>query len=175
MNNFWLKTISLTEIIGGGCGVLLTIYFIFVTKHTAFSFAIFPILFAINFMCLFAGIFLWKKNVIGRKLSIITQFIHLPKIVSPLLTFMFSFGIDIYPYAQFWDRSSKMGIEFKLIAFYQFYINMQNAPIGFGLNIVAIAFLIMLFRYDPTDLESFADEIDLPPTLNKYSDVGGNI
>ena len=174
MNNIWLKIISISEIVGGGFGVLLTIYLLFVSSHNIFSFIFFPIFFAINFLCLFAGIFLWKKKPLGKTLSIITQFIHLPKLVSPALTFIFSFGIDIYPYIKFFNGKSLWGIEFKLITFYQFFINMKDAPIGFGLSIIAIVFLVILFRYNPNDLLENPIKKDIPPTPNEYSDIGGD-
>lgn len=58
----------------------------------------------IDTLAVVAGITLWRETSFGRKASIVVQFIQLPKITSPVIIFLFSFGFD------FWLHASPSGI-----------------------------------------------------------------
>lgn len=97
-------------------------------------------------MSLVAGVLLWRDHRAGRMASIIVQAIQLPKLVSPLLIFLFSFGLDFYPYIQVEAGVSKVGVDFKLAAFYNLFLNRPGTPVAVGISIPAIVFLAVLIR-----------------------------
>jgi hypothetical protein len=170
----WIKIISTLEIIGGVVGNLFILYFIVISGFEVAVLIIAPFACAIYTLSLAAGIYLWKKKPLGRKLSLITQLIQLPKIVSPLIVFMFSFGFDIYPYLTFKNGYSLAGLEFKLLAYNELYIDVGNAPYGFGISILSVIFLMLLYKYQPTEPLPAELENQMPPQPDEYSDMGGN-
>jgi hypothetical protein len=169
----WIKLISILEIIGGVVGNLFIVYFVVISGFDVNVLLIAPVAFAIYTLSLVAGIYLWKGKSIGRKLSIITQFIQLPKIISPLIVFTFCFGLDIYPYLMFRNGFSTVGLEFKLLAYNELYIDVANAPYGLGVSIMAIIFLLLLYRYNPPAPQPPEPEIEMPPRPDEYPDIDG--
>ena len=163
MSNFWIKFISILEIVGGISGILFAIYLLIVSQHNLYSFLLYPIVFAICILCLSAGALLSRKKELGRKLSIVIQIIQIPKLVSVPLTFTISFGLDIYPYISVIGKTSKAGVDIKFLAFYQFLISLQNAPFGVGVSITSIIFLIILLRGLPESIVRETSGNDLPP------------
>ena len=107
-----------------------------------------PIAIGIYLMSLVAGVLLWREHSAGRRASIIVQMIQLPKLVSPILIFMFSFGFDFYPYIVVGGGVSKLEADLKLLAFYNLYLNRPGLPVAFGISIPAAAFLILLLRHE---------------------------
>src|SRR5262249_43826494 len=105
-----------------------------------------PIPISIYFLSLVAGVALWRDNSFGRKASIVVQAIQLPKIVSPLIIFTFSFGFDLWVHILLTRGFSSLGFEFKFLAFNQFFFNVQDAPFGLGVSIIACISLAMLLR-----------------------------
>lgn len=161
MTKTWLKIISILEIVGGIFGIVNLIWWFLVSPFNIYSLIIASIPIAVCIFSILAGYWLWTGNRFGRTASMIVQAIQLPKIFSSLVIFMFSFGFDVWvQFIIFKNGLSNLGVEFKFLAFNQFFINVENAPTGLGLSITGLIFLIMLINYRP---EVFVEEVESPP------------
>lgn len=163
------RLISGLEVIGGVGGLI-----ILAKQFPAFRFEISVILLApiaigVYLMSLVAGLLLWREHRAGRVASIIVQAIQLPKLVSPLLIFMFSFGFDFYPFVAVARGVSRVQVEVKFFAFYNLYLNIPEVPVSFGVSIPAIIFLIVLLRYKPGKTQE-KPMPPLPPTSSEWGD-----
>lgn len=99
----------------------------------------------IEIFAVVAGIALWIETSFGRKASMAIQLIQLPKITSPAIIFMFSFGFDVWVHA-----SSDGLVGFQTSVFFnQLFFNVPNAPIDFGFSVTAIIALVILKRFKP--------------------------
>jgi len=148
------------EIVGGVAGIGLVIWVLLATPFNVLTLIIAPIPISIYILSLVAGVALWRDNSFGRKASIIVQAIQLPKIVSPLIIFTFSFGFDIWVHILLTREISKLGFEFRPLADNEFFFNVPDAPFGLGVSITACIFLAMLLRHKPGKAEEAAI---LPP------------
>jgi hypothetical protein len=99
----------------------------------------------IDITAVVAGVTLWRGTSFGRKVSLAIQAVQLPKIMSPTLVFLFSFGFDVWVHA---SPSGVAGIEFSILN-HQLFLNVQNAPVSFGISITAIIALVILKKYQP--------------------------
>jgi len=160
MSKTWVRIISVLEIVGGVFGIGDVIWVLLATPFNALTLILAPIPISIYILSLVAGIALWRDNLFGRKASIVVQAIQLPKIVSPLIIFTFSFGFDIWVHILFTSEFSKLGFEFRSLADNEFFFNVQDAPISLGVSITACIFLAMLLRHRPGKTEEAAI---LPP------------
>jgi hypothetical protein len=159
------RLIAGLELIGGTCGLVLLAKQLPYFRVDAHVIILAPIAISIFLMSLVAGALLWRGHRAGRIASIIVQMIQLPKLASPLLIFMFSFGFDFYPYIAVARGVSNVEVDFKLLAFYNLYLNRPGFPFAFGISIPAAVFLIMLFRYKPRGtLEKMMPPPPPPPT-----------
>lgn len=166
--NTWMRIIAVLEIIGGGVGVLFVVYMSVMSEFAFNVIILMPIFLGIYILSLLAGIKLWERTEFGRKASIVTQFIQLPKLVSPAFTFMFSFGFDLFPHITFVNNLSTMGIQFRLFSDGQMFLNTQ-APLMLGFSLTSIFALIQLWNYDPNAVEEKASEgDDGPPGPEEY-------
>jgi hypothetical protein len=145
----WVRIISVSEIAGGLAGIGFMLWSLMVTPFNGLTLLLAPIPINIYILSLVAGVALWRDNSFGRKASIVVQAIQLPKIVSPLIIFTFSFGFDLWIQLLLSRGFSKLGFEFRTLAFYEFFINVQDAPFGLGVSITACIFLAMLLRHKP--------------------------
>lgn len=164
MSKAWMRIISVLEMIGGAVGVGLVIWWLLATPVNAFTVAIAPIPISIYIFSFVAGVSLWRGSSFGRKASIVVQVIQLPKVVSPFIIFMFSFGLDLWVHTLFAEGFSTVGFEFRALAFHQFFINVQ-APVGIGVSLTAVISLVMLIRYKPEGTQEVAM---LPPAPVPY-------
>jgi hypothetical protein len=169
MTKVWQRLISVFEVVGGVFGIIILAWQLIVSTDDGYVLLLAPVAYAIYLMSLVAGVLLWREHRAGRMASIIVQAIQLPKLVSPFLIFTFSFGFDFYPYIQFAEGFSNVGVDFRLLAFHQLYINIQEAPVGAGVSIPAAAFLIMLLRYKPAGARGNMMPPP-PPTSSDWSD-----
>ena len=163
------RLIAGLELIGGTWGLVLL-----AKQFPAFRLEIYVILLApiaigIFLMSLVAGALLWRGHRAGRMASIIVQVIQLPKLVSPFLIFMFSFGFDFYPYIVATRGVSRIEADFKVLAFYNLYLNRPGMPVAFGISIPAVVFLIVLLRYKPAGTSGKMMPPP-PPTSSDWSD-----
>lgn len=149
MSRIWRRLISVLEIVGGVFGIILMVWELLASPVEGYAFLLAPVSYGIFILSLVAGVLLWREHRLGRIGSIIVQTIQLPKILSPFLIFNFSFGFDFYAYVQSEAGFSKVGVDVKLLAFQQLYLNIQEAPFGAGISIPAIVFLIMLLLHKP--------------------------
>jgi len=152
------------ELVGGVVGIGYEIWWLLATPFNALTLILAPIPISIYILSLVAGVALWRGNSFGRKASIVVQAIQLPKIVSPLIIFMFSFGFDLWVHILPTRRFSNLGFEFRFLAFNQFFFNVQDAPCGLGVSITACIFLAALLRHKPGRVEDAAILPPLPPT-----------
>jgi len=114
----------------------------------------------IDLLAIVAGITVWGGSSFGRKASLIIQFIQLPKITSPPIIFLFSFGLDLWVHA-----SSSGDVGFQISVFFnQFFLNVPNAPVDFGISITAIIALVILKKYQPPS--RMAGTLPPPPPTN---------
>ena len=160
MSKTWVRIISVLEIVGGMAGIGLVIWALLATPFNALTLIIAPIPISIYILSLVAGVALWRDNSFGCKASIIVQAIQLPKIVSPLIIFTFSFGFDIWVHILLTREFSKLGFEFRPLADNEFFFNVPDAPFGLGVSITACIFLAMLRRHKPGRAK---EAVILPP------------
>lgn len=108
-----------------------------------------------------AGIMLWRGTSFGRKTSMAVQAIQLPKIISPALIFMFSFGFDFWLHAS----SSAFGFQTAIIGNNQIFIGVgvQDVPVDLGVSVTAIIALVILNKYKPA-ATSVHPSPPLPPS-----------
>jgi hypothetical protein len=169
MNKALLRLISGLEVIGGVGGLVILAKQIPAFRVEINVILLAPIAIGIYLMSLVAGLLLLREHRAGRIASIIVQAIQLPKLVSPLLVFMFSFGFDFYPFIVVARGVSRVEAEFRLFAFYNLYLNRPEMPVAFGVSIPAIAFLIVLLRYKPGSTQE-KPMPPLPPTSSEWGD-----
>jgi hypothetical protein len=149
MAKVWRRIISVLEIVGGAFGIVIVAWELAVRPLDVYTPVLGGFAISIYLLSLIAGVLLWLERPAARVASIVTQGVQLPKLISPPLTFTFSFGFDLYPYVQSAAGFLKLGFDLKLLAFHQLFLNMEGAPVGIGISIPASVFLIMLFRYKP--------------------------
>jgi hypothetical protein len=160
-----IKLISVLEIVGGVFGIGLIVWALASASgpYNLFSLLIVPLLLGIDALSLIAGVALWRGSSFGRKASLVVQTIQIPKLASPLLTFAFSFGLDLSVYYLLAGNFTKLGFEFKVLAFNAFHINMPGAPMGLGVSLTACVFLALLFRYQPGVIAHEIPPLPPPP------------
>jgi hypothetical protein len=150
MSKFWIRLIAILEIIGGLCGIVFVALELVAGPTDRQTLILAAIALAVYLFSLIAGITLWIRRPFGRVASIIIQAIQLPKYMSQLLIFMFSFGADAYVYGILTNKAQAIfGFEFKFLAFNQLFVNVADSPAGFGISIPACAFLVMLLKDKP--------------------------
>jgi hypothetical protein len=149
MSKTWVRIISVSEIFGGVFGIGLVIWGLVVTPFNVLTLILAPLPISIYIFSLVAGVALWRDNSFGRKASIVVQAIQLPKIVSPLIIFMFSLGFELWVNILLTGELSRLGFEFSLLASYEFFFNAPDTPFGLGVSINACIFLTMLLRHKP--------------------------
>lgn len=165
MSKTWVRIISVFEIVGGVVGIGFVIWALLATPFNASNLILAPIIISIYILSLVAGVALWRGKSFGRKASIVVQAIQLPKIVSPLVIFMFSFGFDLWVHIMFTRRFWGRGIEFRVFAFHQLFFNVRDAPLGLGVSIIACIFLAVLLRHKPGRTDEAAILPPPPPPL----------
>jgi len=165
MSKFWTYLIAIPEIVGGLCGVTFLIWQSVTTPIALHNIPVAIIVVAIYLLSLAGGIGLLLGRNFGRVASIIVQVIQLPKYSSQILIFMFSFGFDVYVYGMLTNTAQTIfGVEFKLLAFYQLFATVIDAPVLFGISIPATAFLIVLLRKPQLAAPDDAPTIDAERT-----------
>lgn len=155
-----IKFISALEIIGGVCGIGFIVWVVASAPYNPVHLLIATIPLGIDALSLIAGIALWRGSAFGRKASIVVQTIQIPKLLSPLFTFSFSFGFDVSVHYMLAGDFATVGTQVKFLAFNAVFINMPDSPMGMGVSLTACVFLALLFRYQP---ETVTDETALPP------------
>jgi hypothetical protein len=167
MAKVWIRIISVLEIIGGIFGILFTAWQIAVSPINIFTIIFGLVILGIYVLSLVAGVALWQGRPFGRTASIIVQAIQLPKIMSPTIIFTFSFGLDLWIHFLLSETVTKVGFEFRFLAYNEFFLNMQGAPLGLGISIISCIFLPMLVRYKALPEREAAI---LPPSPVQWDD-----
>jgi len=156
----WMKIIAVLEIIGGIFGFLIIAWVLVSMPFDPTALVLAPIVFLIYGLSLFAGIALLRDRRYGRTASIVVQCIQIPKIFSPALIFMFSFGFDVWVHFLLHPNFTTAGVEIKLGAFNQLFISVPDAPLGLGISLVGPVFLALLLKYNPS---AAPEPIEPPP------------
>lgn len=165
MSKFWTYLIATLEIVGGLCGVIFIIWQSVTTPLAPHNIPVAIIILAIYVLSFAGGIGLLLGRNFGRVASIVVQVIQLPKYSSQVLIFMFSFGFDVYVYGMLTNTAQTIfGVEFKLLAFYQLFATVIDAPVLVGISIPATVFLTMLLRRPKLDERDDAPAIDAERT-----------
>ena len=159
MKVIWLKIIAVLEIIGGILGIAFMFWVLLTNPVNVFTILLAIVATGIYVLSLVAGLLLWQDRSNGRTASIVVQVIALPKIITPAIIFMFSFGFDVWLHYLQTAVSSNVGFEFRFLAFNQFFINAPNAPVGIGVSITSCVFLAILVKHKPGAVSAEA----LPP------------
>jgi hypothetical protein len=144
-----IKVIAVLEIIGGFGGAALTVWLIFRGAFSLSGVIIMPLIIGIDLLSFVGGIALWRGRTFGRTASLIFQAIQLPKIVSPAVLFMFSFGFDAWVHVLFADDFIHLGFDQKFLVSNQLAFVIPSAPMGFGVSLTAWVYLVMLLKYVP--------------------------
>jgi hypothetical protein len=168
MSKVWRRLISVLEIVGGVFGIIILAWELVASPADGYTLLLAPVSYGIFILSLVAGVLLWREHRAGRMTSVVVQAIQLPKIVSPVLIFTFSFGFDFYPYVLSDAGFSKVGVDLRLLAFHQLYLNIEEAPFAAGVSVPAVMFLIMLLRYKPATRGEMVPPP--PPTGSEWSD-----
>jgi hypothetical protein len=95
MLTIWHKAIAVSQIVGGGFGLIIIIISIMRPESLAFPPGFYyysPIIFAI---ALFAGILFWKRSIAGYRLTLATQTIQLIQISTGLFTYKVTLGLQL--------------------------------------------------------------------------------
>ena len=148
MASLWLRLIAALEILGGMFGIGLALWQVF-SLPSSLPYYSLPFVFLIYTFSLVAGIELWRGRRRGHIASVVVQSIQLVKIFSTPITFAFSFGLDVYLNWLQADGLSDLSINFRFLAFHQFFINMPDVPTGLGVSVLALLFLTILILYKP--------------------------
>src|SRR5258706_9738849 len=127
MSKVPIRIIAVLQIIGGLLGIAFTSWTMATQMSNILSAPIGVIEVLIDFLAVVAGIALWRETSFGRKASIVIQLIQLPKIASPAIVFLFSFGFDVWVHA---SSSGVVGIQTS-VSFNQLFLNVPNAPVDF--------------------------------------------
>ena len=158
----WIRIIAALEITGGVFGVVFVAWWFLAAPNNTLSplLAIVPV--GINVLSFVAGVALWRGSEFGRKCSIAVQLIQAPKIISPAVVFMFSFGFDLWvQYLELPEGPANLGAEFRLLAFFLLSFGTAGVPVGLGVSVTACLSLVLLSRYKPGQISA----IDaLPPS-----------
>jgi hypothetical protein len=145
MSKVPIRIIAILEIIGGLFGMVFVIWAMIHQTSNIFSRMIGIVEVLIEILAVVAGTALWAETSFGRKASLAIQLIQLPKITSPAIIFMFSFGFDVWVHA---SSDGVVGIQTS-VSFNQLFLNVPNAPVDFGISITAIIALAILKKYEP--------------------------
>ena len=175
MSKVPIRIIAVLQIIGGLFIVAITGWELVTQTSSAVHqiAGIFAILIALleSFVAIFAvvaGITLWRGTSFGRRASMAVQAIQLPKIISPALIFMFSFGFD------FWLHASSSFLGFQTVFFgnNQIFIGVgvQDMPVDLGVSVTAIIALVVLKKFKPVARTSLRPSPPLPPSEWATSD-----
>ena len=157
MSKICIRIISILEIIGGLSGIALVVREIMAAPTDHHPVVIGVIALAVYVFSLIAGVALWLERPFGRVASIVVQAIQLPKYISQLIIFMFSFGFDVYVYGMLTTNAQPVfGFELKFLAFNQLFVNVPDAPVGFGISISSCVFLGILLTFKPKRLSQDA-------------------
>lgn len=148
----WIKIISVLQIIGGVCGIVIGLVLTYLGRTSADIVAV--VAFGINILSLVAGIALWRGRKSGRTTSIIVQAIQLLKIISPPVIFNFSFGLDIWVHFLFFGGPTDVGLNYAILAHSALSFKNSVEPSGFGISIISCVFLPLLLSYKPMPTHS---------------------
>lgn len=161
--HIWMKIIAVLEIVGGIAGILLVVWILAMTPFNPLSLLILPIVVGIYVLSLVAGIALWRGRKYGRTASIVVQCIQIPKLISPQIIFMFSFGVDVWVYFFRSPELFKIGFESRFGAFNQFFVYAPGAPYGLGISVTGLIILVLLITYKPNRTLEPIEPLPPPP------------
>ena len=154
MSRIPIRTIAVLEIIGGLFSLCFIGWAVATQPSNVASVMIGAIALIIDITAVVAGVALWRGTAFGRKASMAIQAIQLPKIVSPIMIFIFSFGFDLWLHAS----ASGFGIQTAFFGSNQLFFNVENVPGNIGISVTAIIALVILNKFQPA-----VHETPLPP------------
>jgi hypothetical protein len=155
-----IKIIAVFQIVGGLFSILFMGWALVTQMSDIISTMIVLGELLIDIFAVVAGITLWRGTAFGRRASMVIQAIQLPKITSPAVIFIFSFGFDLWLHAS----SSVFGVQTAFFGSNQVFLNVQNATVDFGVSITAIIALVILSKYVPAPRTSPGPLPPSPPS-----------
>ena len=152
MNPGWLKAIAVLEIVGGVCGTASVAYFLILRAPTPGEIGLAAVLIGLYLFGLFAGVMLWRGTRVGRVTSIVAQLVQLPKVLSPALAFMMSYGLDFTVMAL--SNPGRGGHELSFNVWgpshHLVLVGAEGLRAGFGVSVVSLFALWLLRRSGAT-------------------------
>ncbi len=144
----WRKTVAVLEVVGGVCGTATVAYLLTQRPHAPREVGLAAVLIAAYLLALYAGVMLWRDTWAGRVASVLAQLIQLPKVLSPKLAFMVSYGLDFAPMAVSSPGPAGYGLVFdaRVFSYPLLLVNAEWLPTGFGVSVVSLLSLRLLLR-----------------------------
>ena len=71
---------------------------------------------------------------------------QLPKIYSPALVFLFGVGFGLRVVVLSLPNELQTAVRFQFGAYFEFFLNRSDAPTGFGVSLVSVVLLVVLWR-----------------------------
>lgn len=137
------KIIAIVEMLGGIVGVA-TFFFLGISVFSNILVAsILSFFIALYILSFLSGLWLWKFTRRGIISSIIVQILQAPIISLPFLYYKFFAGLNL----SIGVFQSKISANFNLGSSWELNIPNTDQAFGIGLNIIALIFLICLFRF----------------------------
>ena len=146
-----IRIIAVLEIVGGVTGLGFFGWLLLTGSWTIASLLFGVLITAIDILAIVGGVALWRGTPFGRKASILIQLIQIPKIISPTIIFLFSFGFDLWIHFLTGNELSTIGFQTAVFASTQFFLNVPGAPTGIGVSITGIVFLLVLLKHKPEE------------------------
>lgn len=102
-----------------------------------------------------AGVELWRGKRRGLNLSIICQALQIPLLIGSALSYKYLIGPHFV--VGYFPGQSPVFINILSEAF--IYVNTSGIDFGFGINLLALAFLIVLMRTSESEYKDYCQEI----------------
>jgi hypothetical protein len=142
----WRQLIAVMEMTGGVFGLATIISRLIFQQLDPTSLNLVWLLIAIYMLALFAGIMLWRNTRVGRLMSIVSQIIQLPKLLSPEFAFMVSYGFDLSWMSLARADRTEWSFDFRAPSYYLLINNTGLWQKGIGVSFVSLLALRLLLK-----------------------------
>jgi hypothetical protein len=149
MSRYLHKTIAALQLSGAVLTALLLGYEVAHSSRQralGFEYLIAAYLFAACALGIWAGVLLWRNRPLGYKLSIATQALQVPLVMSSPLSYALMFGVGAWVYLSRAGTSWGVETKFRVGELYQFGVGRTAESVEFGVNVVACYIMYRLWR-----------------------------
>lgn len=136
MNLILLRIIAALQVLGGGFGLVATLYYMVSGKPDTAGFILLPPL----ALAIVAGLGLWQQKRWGMWLSLVMQGLQIPVLTNAPLTHHLVIGVGVT--AGFFGQMNSIGLYFQTLG----YLSLHSPGVdpGAGVNLLALAFFVYL-------------------------------